>query len=76
MNAIDPRAPSRTRARYQRVSYVYDLMELLPERKYLPWRKRLWEQVSGPRVLEVGVGTGKKGMGDIFKLMVAQPSKG
>jgi len=34
-------------------------MEVLPERSYIPWRKRLWSQVEGPEVLEVGVGTGK-----------------
>jgi phosphatidylethanolamine/phosphatidyl-N-methylethanolamine N-methyltransferase len=31
----------------------------LPERRYAPWRERLWSMVEGPRVLEVGVGTGK-----------------
>lgn len=34
-------------------------METLPERRYMIWRKRLWSLVKGPRVLEVGVGTGK-----------------
>jgi len=34
-------------------------MEILPERRYAPWRKRLWALVEGSRVLEVGVGTGK-----------------
>jgi ubiquinone/menaquinone biosynthesis C-methylase UbiE len=48
-----------TRRRYQRISPFYDLMERLPERHYAPWRKRLWSMVEGPRVLEVGVGTGK-----------------
>jgi len=38
---------------------MYDLMEAFPERRYLPWRKRLWSLVRGPRVLEVGVGTGR-----------------
>jgi phosphatidylethanolamine/phosphatidyl-N-methylethanolamine N-methyltransferase len=55
----DQRATERTRARYQRISGLYDLMEILPERRYIPWRKNLWEQVQGPRVLEIGVGTGK-----------------
>jgi ubiquinone/menaquinone biosynthesis C-methylase UbiE len=48
-----------TRWRYQRISPFYDLMEKLPERRYAPWRERLWSMVEGPRVLEVGVGTGK-----------------
>jgi len=48
-----------TRARYQRVAPFYDLMEVLPEKRYIPWRERLWSLVAGPRVLEVGVGTGK-----------------
>ncbi len=55
----DPLATRRTRARYQRISPLYDLMELLPERRYLSWRSELWQRVRGPRVLELGVGTGK-----------------
>ncbi len=34
-------------------------MEGLSERRYHPWRAKLWSQVPGPRVLEVGIGTGK-----------------
>ncbi|MBT3188006.1 MAG: class I SAM-dependent methyltransferase [Anaerolineae bacterium] len=59
MTQPDQRATERTRARYQRISGLYDLMEILPERRYIPWRENLWEQVHGPRVLEIGVGTGK-----------------
>jgi len=59
MTLPDPRATALTRKRYQRVSIFYDLMEILPERRYLPWRRRLWSLVQGPDVLEVGVGTGK-----------------
>jgi len=29
------------------------------ERRFQPWRENLWKFVHGPRVLEVGVGTGK-----------------
>ena len=43
---------SRTQARYDR-------MEVLPERGFSPMRKKLWSLISGTRVLEVGVGTGK-----------------
>lgn len=31
----------------------------MSERRYRPWRQKLWSFVRGPRVLEVGVGTGK-----------------
>ena len=55
----DPIATQETRRRYQRLSPFYDLMEGLSERRFHPWRKKLWSLVSDPRVLEVGVGTGK-----------------
>ncbi len=55
----DPRATARTRARYQRIAPVYDAMEALAERRYRPWRRRLWSMVKGGKVLEVGIGTGK-----------------
>ena len=48
-----------TRARYNRIAPIYDLMEILPERRFAPWRKQLWAKISTGRVLEVGVGTGK-----------------
>jgi ubiquinone/menaquinone biosynthesis C-methylase UbiE len=57
--ATDPKATAATRQRYQRIAPFYDLMEFLPERHFSPWRERLWSMVEGPRVLEVGVGTGK-----------------
>ncbi|NOY98450.1 MAG: methyltransferase domain-containing protein [Chloroflexi bacterium] len=59
MTRPDPRATARTRARYQRISGLYDLMEILPEKRYTSWREQLWAQVHGPNVLEIGVGTGK-----------------
>ncbi|HSA99358.1 MAG TPA: methyltransferase domain-containing protein [Anaerolineales bacterium] len=52
-------ATALTRARYQRISRIYDRLESLMERRVRPWRERLWQSVTGPRVLEVGVGTGK-----------------
>ncbi len=58
-NMIDEQATALTRARYQRLSRFYDLMEGLAESRYRPWREKLWTLVSGPHVLEVGVGTGK-----------------
>ncbi len=48
-----------TLARYNRIAPVYDLMEILPERRFAPWRKRLWAMIPAGQILEVGVGTGK-----------------
>jgi phosphatidylethanolamine/phosphatidyl-N-methylethanolamine N-methyltransferase len=57
---VDPIATAQTKARYDRNAPLYDLiegpMELLAFRR---WREKLWAQVHGGRVLEVGVGTGK-----------------
>src|SRR3990172_4751384 len=55
----DPSATDATRRRYQRLSSIYDVMEGLAERRYHPWRIKLWSQVPGLHVLEVGIGTGK-----------------
>lgn len=52
---IDEKETQRTRERYQRIAKIYDLMETMPEKRFTPWRKQLWSQVKGPRVLEVGV---------------------
>src|SRR5512144_1704155 len=56
MSMIRPRL---SLARYQRISPIYDQLESLMERRVRPWREKLWQFVTGPRVLEVGVGTGK-----------------
>jgi len=53
------KATENTRRRYQRISPFYDAMELLAEERYEPWREKLWAEVTGTDVLEVGVGTGK-----------------
>src|SRR3972149_1127674 len=55
----DPDATEATRRRYQRLSPIYDVMEGMAERRYYPWRTKLWSQVPGLHVLEVGIGTGK-----------------
>jgi phosphatidylethanolamine/phosphatidyl-N-methylethanolamine N-methyltransferase len=59
MNAIDPRATATTHARYDRRAHLYDRMTRGSERVMMPGRAALWQRVRGPRVLEVGVGTGK-----------------
>lgn len=56
---VDPKRTERTRSSYDRMAGLYDVMEWLPERRYRPWRRRLWAEVRGPKVLEIGVGTGK-----------------
>ena len=59
MTRIDAQATALTRARYQRLSAIYDFMEGMAEARYRPWRERLWALVEGARVLEAGLGTGK-----------------
>ncbi len=56
---VDKKQTAKTRARYQRISAFYDLMEMFAERRYADWREKLWSQVNGEKVLEIGVGTGK-----------------
>ncbi|HLO16194.1 MAG TPA: class I SAM-dependent methyltransferase [Anaerolineales bacterium] len=56
---INDQATALTRARYQRISPIYDKIEWLMECRFETWRKKLWQSVRGPEVLEVGVGTGK-----------------
>jgi ubiquinone/menaquinone biosynthesis C-methylase UbiE len=55
---IDTHATAQTKARYNRIARVYDLMEAMAERTFKPWREKLWGLVRGD-ILEVGVGTGK-----------------
>jgi len=56
---INQKQTKQTRARYNRIAPIYDLMEILPERKFIPLRQNLWAQVPVGHILEVGVGTGK-----------------
>ncbi len=53
---IDTRATEHTRRRYDRTARFYDHMG---SGRMEDWRRLAWERVQGPRVLEVGVGTGK-----------------
>lgn len=57
--SVDREATARTRARYERIAPLYDAMDAIAERAFSDWREQLWSLVKGPRVLEVGVGTGK-----------------
>lgn len=46
--------------RYNRLARFYDAMEAPLERlRFRAWRSRFREGISGPKALEVGVGTGK-----------------
>lgn len=57
---VEPEATSFARRAYDRVARYYDLLELPMEwLAFRRWRRRLWRNVRGPRVLELGVGTGK-----------------
>lgn len=55
----DLESTTLTHSRYQRIAPIYDKIESLMERRFRPWREKLWQSVCGPQVLEVGVGTGK-----------------
>ena len=56
---IDQKQTKQTRTRYNRIAPIYDLMEILPERRFSPLRRLLWAEVPVGRILEIGVGTGK-----------------
>ena len=59
MDGID-QPSKRTQRRYDRLAFVYDIMEAPLERfRFAGWRQRLRNRITGPTVLEVGVGTGK-----------------
>lgn len=50
----------QTQRRYDRQASLFDVTEAPVEALlFRRWRRRLWSQVKGDRVLEVGVGTGK-----------------
>jgi ubiquinone/menaquinone biosynthesis C-methylase UbiE len=60
MTSIDLQATALTKARYDRIAPVYDVMDGFMEwLAFRRWREHVWRQVEGPRILEVGVGTGK-----------------
>jgi ubiquinone/menaquinone biosynthesis C-methylase UbiE len=48
------------RSRYNRIAFIYDLMEAPIERlRFASWRSKLRERIRRNRILEIGVGTGK-----------------
>lgn len=59
-HSIEDARTQQARRRYDLVATFYDLWEWpLEWLAFRHWRQRLWVQAQGPRVLEVGVGTGK-----------------
>ena len=56
---LNDKKTALARSRYDRIAPLYDWLEILPERRFSPWRKQLWADVPAGQVLEVGVGTGK-----------------
>lgn len=56
---LEESATNPTRRRYERLAPFYDRMDKSSERRYIPFRERVWSLVEGPKVLEVRVGTGK-----------------
>lgn len=57
---MDTQPTEKIKARYNRISCVYDLMEAAMEKAaFSRWRKRVFDTARGNRILEVGVGTGK-----------------
>lgn len=56
---VDERLTAITRARYERLASIYDLVEAMMELRARSWRRDLWSRVEPGAVLELGVGTGK-----------------
>lgn len=51
---------NKIKNRYNRISKVYDLIEKPMEAMMMDnWRKELFKEIEGKKILEVGVGTGK-----------------
>ena len=57
---IDSKKTAKAKAKWDKSARFYDLMSRFMEGKRArKWFVKLWSNVKGPRVLEVGVGTGK-----------------
>ena len=53
-------ANAHTHRRYNQIASLSDLLEEPIELLYYQrWRRRLWDMVQGPMVMEIGIGTGK-----------------
>ena len=51
---------NRTRQRYDRIAFFYDLMEAPLERiRFATWRPLIRNRIKGSKALEIGIGTGK-----------------
>lgn len=57
-DGMDRQATAQTKARYNRIARIYDLVETMSEGRFKPWREKLWSHAHG-NIIEVGVGTGK-----------------
>ncbi len=58
--STEDKATEIAKWRYDRISPIYNLMEVLVDRfLYSKWRELQWSKVEGINILEVGVGTGK-----------------
>ena len=57
-NQIDSNLTAQTKTRYNRIAPYYDVLEIISERAFSGWRRRLLDRAMG-KVLEIGVGTGK-----------------
>ncbi|HBH87061.1 MAG TPA: SAM-dependent methyltransferase [Syntrophaceae bacterium] len=57
-NQVDSDLTAQTKARYNRIAPYYDFIELLSERVFKDWRRKLIAHARG-KILEIGVGTGK-----------------
>lgn len=56
---LTPNPDATARTRYDRLARCSGRFAQRSERPFAPWRALLWSRVGGPRVLEVGVGTGR-----------------
>jgi ubiquinone/menaquinone biosynthesis C-methylase UbiE len=57
---IEISSDNNTRNRYNRIAFIYDIMEApLEFLRLASWREKLHSCIIGSRALEIGVGTGK-----------------
>ena len=56
---LEDKATTLDRKRYDRIAWIYDLLDSFMDLWARAWRRDLWSRVSAGRVLELGIGTGK-----------------